>query len=500
VHLLKGFFLHRSFFDRQTIIINIQTLIPIKQLSTNNKSLEPAQPLQRGIIGSDSALNPLDFLKNDRAISVSALTKLIRQTIEQRYPLQWVSGEISGFTQASSGHWYFSLKDSEAQVRCAMFRGRNQRMNWLPKNGDAVELQGAPTLYEARGEFQIVVDQIRPAGQGALYEAFVKLKTRLEQEGLFDIRRKRSLPTHPRTIGIVTSLAAAALKDVLSTLARRAPHISVIIYPTPVQGAEAPPKICAAILQASKRNEVEVLIVCRGGGSLEDLWAFNDEQVARAIAQAPMPVVSGVGHETDFTIADFAADMRAPTPTAAAELCAPSKLALLDQLVLMQRRMTRTTEHQLDRLHHQLQRHQLAFTHVARRRLEDRNWALDRLASRLVHPRQAIAQQKQNCETLRARLQLQHPKNKIAALYREVSGLRERTIKAWSRSHEKRLSALERWEQALQLLDPGQVLQRGYSLVYAPNGTLLRTPQQVKKDDPLQIVLAEGTLVARAEP
>jgi len=442
----------------------------------------------------------LVFPENERAISVSALARMIRQTIEQRYPLQWVSGEITGFTRASSGHWYFSLKDSEAQVRCAMFRGRNQRMNWLPKNGDAVELQGAPTLYEARGEFQIVVDQMRPAGQGALYEAFLKLKMRLEQEGVFDPSRKRPLPSYPRRIGVVTSLAAAALKDVLTTLARRAPHVSVMIYPTPVQGADAPPKICAALQSAFQRLEVDVLIICRGGGSLEDLWAFNDEQVARTIAQSPIPTISGVGHETDFTIADFAADMRAPTPTAAAELSAPSTSALSDQLELVQRRMMRHAGYLLDRMHHQLQRTQLALSHAARRRLEDRVWALDRLANRLVHPRQALARRKQDLDTLQARLQLQHPKNKIVILQRELSILTDRRSQAWSRSQEKRQSVLQRWQQALALLNPGQVLQRGYSLVYAPDGTVLRSPDQVKKDDVLELILATGKLRARAEP
>ena len=469
-------------------------------MSTNNIFSSSNAPLETGIVSSDNGLNSLGLSQHERAISVSALARHIRQTIEQRYPLQWVSGEISGFTVASSGHWYFSLKDSEAQVRCAMFRGRNQRMNWLPKNGDAVELQGAPTLYEARGEFQVVVDQIRPAGQGALYEAFLKLKLRLEQEGLFDPSRKRALPTHPRSVGVVTSLAAAALKDVLTTLARRAPHVSVVLYPTPVQGAEAPPKICAAILQAAQRNEVDVLIVCRGGGSLEDLWAFNDEHVARAIAQSPMPVVSGVGHETDFTIADFAADRRAPTPTAAAELCAPSKEALLDQLILFKRRMTRTQHYYLDRMRHQLQRTHQNLSHLARRRLEDKSWALDRMASRLIHPHQAILHRNQNLETLRARLQLQHPKNKISTLRADVLALRERRAKAWSRSLEKRHHSLLRWQQALHLLDPGQVLQRGYSLVYAPDGQLLRSPNQVQKDDRLELVLAQGKLGARAEP
>jgi len=488
-----------SLFDQTRISYIIQQLKQANQLSTNKIFEGHSSALQEEQGQAFSSIETVGVHQNGRSISVSELARQIRQTIEQRHPLQWVSGEISGFTRATSGHWYFSLKDRDAQVRCAMFRGRNQRVSWQPQNGEAIEIYGAPTLYEARGEFQIVVDQMRPAGQGALYEAFLKLKSQLEQEGLFDSARKRALPSHPKRVGIVTSLAAAALKDVLTTLSRRAPYLSIIIYPAPVQGADAPSKLCSAIQLACHRNEVDLLILCRGGGSLEDLWAFNNEQLARTISQSPLPIISGVGHETDFTIADFVADVRAPTPTAAAELCAPSSLALQDQLNIFLGRMQRQARYALDKQEHQLQRVQTALCHSARRRLEDRSWGLDRLAHRLIHPRQAITNRKQQLESLRARLLRNHPDQTLHKLNRDVMALGERHRKSWNRTLEVRRAALQRWEQALQLLDPGQVLQRGYSLIYTSHGDLLRSAHQIQPGEVMEVVLADGSLRARAE-
>jgi len=247
-------------------------------------------------------------------LSVSELNRMARRALESQLPLLWVEGEVSNFTRAASGHWYFAIKDASAQVRCVMFRGRNQFADFTPANGDHVEVRALPSLYEARGEFQLGVEQIRRAGAGRLYEAYLRLKAKLEAEGLFDPAKKRPLPRFPRRVGIVTSPQAAALHDVLTALARRMPGLPVVIYPTPVQGASAGAQIAAAIRAAGARAECDVLLVCRGGGSLEDLWAFNDEMVARAIAASPLPVVSGVGHETDFTLADFAADLRARRP------------------------------------------------------------------------------------------------------------------------------------------------------------------------------------------
>ncbi|HDR9708202.1 TPA: exodeoxyribonuclease VII large subunit, partial [Burkholderia aenigmatica] len=251
----------------------------------------------------------------DEVIPVSALNRAISTMLERSFPLLWISGEVSNFTRAASGHWYFSIKDQQAQMRCVMFRGRAQYAEFTPREGDRIEVRAVVTMYEPRGEVQLNVEAVRRTGQGRLYEAFLRLKAQLESEGLFAPERKRPLPAHPRAIGIVTSLQAAALRDVVTTLARRAPHIPVIVYPAPVQGAGSAEKLVAAVETATARREVDVLLVCRGGGSIEDLWSFNDEALARAIAASEVPVVSGVGHETDFTIADFAADVRAPTPT-----------------------------------------------------------------------------------------------------------------------------------------------------------------------------------------
>ena len=258
-------------------------------------------------------------------LTVSALARSGRDLLEHRFPLLWVAAEISNFMRARSGHLYFSLKDEEGQIRCVMFRGRNGQVGFMPQSGDLVEVSANLGMYVPRGDIQLTIQTLRRAGMGGLYKAFLKLKAKLAKEGLFDEERKREIPTHPRSIGIITSPQAAALKDVLSTLARRAPHIPIVIYPTLVQGPDAPTGIISALKAANKENAVDVILLVRGGGSIEDLWAFNDEQLAYAIADSAIPIVSGVGHETDVTIADFVADLRAPTPTGAAELSAPRK-------------------------------------------------------------------------------------------------------------------------------------------------------------------------------
>ncbi|MBC7861188.1 MAG: exodeoxyribonuclease VII large subunit, partial [Burkholderiaceae bacterium] len=286
-------------------------------------------------------------------LTVSALNGAVARLLERSFPLTWISGEVSNFTRASSGHWYFTLKDDAAQVRAVMFRGRAQYAGFTPREGDKVEVRALVTLYGARGDYQINVEAIRRAGVGALFEAFLRLKEKLEAQGLFDPARKRAPPMFARTIGIVTSLQAAALRDVLSALKRRAPHVRVILYPTPVQGQLAAEKIAEAIHLASNRAECDVLLVCRGGGSIEDLWSFNDEGVARAIAACSMPVISGVGHETDFTIADFVADVRAPTPTAAAQLVSADRVEMCQHVRQWQMRLGRIV---LRRLEDRMQR------------------------------------------------------------------------------------------------------------------------------------------------
>ncbi|HYF60939.1 MAG TPA: exodeoxyribonuclease VII large subunit, partial [Burkholderiaceae bacterium] len=268
------------------------------------------------------------FEATDRApareiVTVGQLNRAVAGLLERSFPLLWVAGEISNLTRAASGHWYFSLKDAQASVRTVMFRGRNQYVDFAPANGDRVEVRAQVGLYEARGEFQLNVETMRRAGAGDLFQQFLRLKARLQEEGLFDESRKRVPPDSPRVVGVVTSPQAAALRDVLTTLARRAPQVPVILYPASVQGVQAPAELVRALQAAARRAECDVLLLVRGGGAIEDLWAFNDEALARAVAASPIPVICGVGHETDFTIADFVADLRAPTPSAAAELCVP---------------------------------------------------------------------------------------------------------------------------------------------------------------------------------
>jgi exodeoxyribonuclease VII large subunit len=380
-------------------------------------------------------------------LSVTELNRMARDVLERSFPLFWISGEISNMTRAASGHWYFSLKDSSAQVRCVMFRGRNSYLDWQPREGDKVEARAVVTLYEARGDFQLTVEFLQRAGLGALFEAYERLKQKLEAEGLFDPARKKSIPEHPRRIGIVTSPDAAALHDVLTTLRRRMPSIPVVIYPTPVQGKEAGAKIAAAIDTAGARNECDVLIICRGGGSIEDLWQFNEEIVARAIAACPIPTISGVGHETDFTIADFAADRRAPTPTAAAEMVAPDRAVLLRQLQQLQQQMARQMGYLLQR----------------------RMQQLDYLAKRLLSPAQQIRNQGGHLNQLSLRLN---------------TAMRSRL--------QRQQQALLRLEQNLHHLNPTGVLSRGYALVLDAEGRVVRASSQLQIGEQVSLTLAEG--------
>jgi exodeoxyribonuclease VII large subunit len=424
-------------------------------------------------------------------LSVTQLNAMARQFIERNLPLLWVAGEISGFTRAASGHCYFSLKDERAQVRCVLFRGRAQLLDWVPGNGAQVEVRAAPSMYEPRGEFQLTVDFMRRAGMGALFERFARLKDRLEREGLFARERKRALPRHPRRIGIVTSAQAAALRDVLITLRRRMPGIGVIVYPTLVQGEAAVQQMVAALRLAGARAECDVIILCRGGGSIEDLWSFNEEAVARAIAACPVPVVSGVGHETDFTIADFVADARAPTPTAAAALVAPDRVELSVAVLALARRMERCTQHGLDQ----------------------RSQQLDFLARRLVHPGRRAEERMRHLRHLQARLAaafqrcttragapLERSAHRlraaIPALERfasEQRHLHQRLARALHLGLERHAARLERLHAHLQHLDPRQVLERGFSIVRHADGSIVRAAGELGCGEQVGLEFAQGS-------
>ncbi len=407
--------------------------------------------------------------KKNHVFTVRELNLAAKQLLENGLPLLWVRGEISNFVCAASGHWYFSLKDEQAQVRCVMFRHKSQYLDWQPRNGMQVEVLALPTLYEARGEFQLTLEQIRPAGLGVLYEQFERLKQLLESQGLFAAARKRSLPLFPKSIGIITSPQAAALRDVLTTLKLRLPSVPVVLYPTPVQGTGSASMIAAAIQLANQHAECDVLILCRGGGSIEDLWAFNEEVVARAIAASAIPIVSGVGHETDFTIADFVADERAPTPTAAAQRVAPDRHALLRSLQ--------------DQAQH-LQRAQ-------RNRLQNAMQAVDYLQRRLVHPAQQLQRQTQQLDQLQQRMQR-------AFIYRQQQqhwqwqSLAQCLIKALRTTQAQRTGHVDNLAQHLILLDPKQVLARGYSMVQDASGSVVSDAGQLAVGAELSITFAKG--------
>jgi len=428
---------------------------------------------------------------SEAVIPVSALNRAICKLLERNFPLAWIAGEVSNFTRAASGHWYFTIKDAQAQMRCVMFRNRAQHADFTPKEGDRIEVRALVSMYEPRGELQLSVEAVRRTGQGQLYELFLKLKQKLESEGLFDAERKRALPTHPRAIGVITSLQAAALRDVLTTLRRRAPHIPIVLYPAPVQGAGVSDRLADMIEAANRRAEVDVLILCRGGGSIEDLWAFNGEGLARAIAASAIPIVAGVGHESDFTIADFAADVRAPTPTGAAELVSPQRAVLLRDL---------------DHRHAQL-------TRAFGRQMERRQQHLDFLSRRLVSPAERLERQRVHLRqlTLRlsaaaarpmraarnsfemARLRWQRAEPDVQAHRRRVDALSVRLAGGWSLTQERRHARLASLGQRIELLGPRQTLARGYAALIDPtSGQPLRSPAHLRPGRIVNVQLADG--------
>lgn len=430
-------------------------------------------------------------------ISVGELNRLARFAVERALPIRWVVGEISNLTRAPSGHWYFTLKDSDASVRCAMFRNRNQFLDWRPENGMRVEVKAQATVYEARGEFQLGVEAMRRAGQGALFEAFARLKEKLEREGLFDPARKRPLPAFPARIGIVTSAKAAALRDVLTTLRRRWPSADLIIYPTLVQGKDAPEGIAFALRTASLRAECDVLLLVRGGGSIEDLWAFNEEGVARAIAASTIPIVSGIGHETDFTIADFVADLRAPTPTAAAQLATPDRLELGATLSHLRARARHAQRRGLDSLAQRLDGALRALSHPAKR-LADRSLHLAHLGHRLsaaVSGR--LAARAIEVHRLADRLGRRRPDMRERALV--VARLMERMARATHGTNAVLAARLATAQTSLLHLNPANVLARGYSLVRNADGRVVRDGAILARGDRLDIVFARGGALARVE-
>ncbi len=436
---------------------------------------------------------------------VAALLTALSDALHARFPVVTVQGELSGFTRAASGHCYFSLKDADGQpamLRCAMFRRAASMIDFSPRDGMTVELRGRLDLYGPRGELQFIVEAMRRSGEGALYEQFLRLKAKLESLGYFDADRKRPPPPYAQRIGVITSTGGAALHDVLTALRRRAPHVRVFIYPTLVQGAEAPPAIARALAVANDRADAEVLLLVRGGGSLEDLWAFNDERVVQAVAESPLPVICGVGHETDLTLADLAADLRAPTPTAAAELATVARQQCLDTLESLERQLRRRAEQRLDA--------------SAQR--------LDRLALRLARPGDALARQRRRLDLLSQRLgqiapravsmesqRLRHLEQRLAQVAPRTAALEQQRLRHLSQRLERALpqqaqrgaQRLETLAARLEALDPRQVLARGYAWLDDGQGRALSSVAQLSEGQDLRAVLADGEVdlqVTRIDP
>ena len=420
--------------------------------------------------------------------AVGALARAVADALDARFNPVAVRGEVSGFSRAASGHCYFTLKDTGGQLRCAMFRRAASLLDFAPREGDQVELRARLSVYEARGDLQLVVESMTRAGQGALFEQFLRLKAKLEAEGLFDAGRKRALPAQPRGIGVVTSLGAAALHDVLTALARRVPHIPVLLAPAPVQGEGAPQALCNALsklyllaqngsalgadkAQKSAVPSIDLILLVRGGGSIEDLWAFNDEPLARTIAASPVPVIAGVGHETDFTIADFVADLRAPTPTAAAELASAPRAQWLAELQAGEQRLQRALQ----------------------RRLDAEAQRVDRLAARLGRPSGAVAAEQLRLARWGQHLQhagawrLQQERDRLARTAERLSAALQRALQAQQQR-------LERAELRLGLLDPRLVLERGYAWLRDESGRPVTRARQAQAGQALTATLADGTV------
>lgn len=406
-----------------------------------------------------------------RIWGVGVLCRAIADALDARFNPVAVRGEISGFTRASSGHCYFTLKDPQGQLRCAMFKRSAQSLGFAPKDGQTVEAFGRLGVYEPRGELQLVVESMRTTGVGTWFEQFLKLKAQLEAEGLFNAERKRPIPERPRAIGVVTSLGAAALHDVATALQRRVPHIPVVLSPALVQGAEAPASLLQALQAVVAQPKIDVILLVRGGGSLEDLWAFNDEQLARAIVACPVPVISGVGHETDFTIADFCADLRAPTPTAAAELCALSQADLVQQVMGLQELMQ----------------------NLAQRQIDKRSQGLDLAQSRIGRPSQAVSQQVLRLTRLGQSMH-QRVVTQTQACQHDLQNKKAQLDRVLLQNLQNNQQRIHRAQLRLELLDPKLVLQRGFAWLTDEKGAAITSVKQAKVGQLVQATLADGLM------
>lgn len=447
-------------------------------------------------------MSDIDYRKSElldqqsEIYSVSELNAEIKDLIESSYPSIWIEGEISNIARPASGHIYFSLKDESAQIRCAMFRMSNRQLKFKPENGTQVLARARVSLYEARGDYQLIVDYMEEAGDGLLRKKFEALKLKLSEEGLFDVGHKKEIPALPAQIGIVTSPSGAAVRDILSVLRRRFPSIPVIIYPIPVQGDDAPPAIVKMLAKANQRNECDVLILSRGGGSLEDLWAFNDEKVARAIFKSTIPIVCGVGHEIDFTIADFVADIRAPTPSAAAELVSPNRDDWINAISQMGNRFIKLMARKLSTSAQQVTWLQKRIVHP-QQRIERIAQRMDELDQRLQHVFKIRQQHHYSrLATLNTRLQQRNPAHRIEKLLLQHSALRARLGQLMQRKLEQSQNRVNNISRALDAVSPLATLGRGYAIVKTSDGKIVKDSQAVKTGEEITTTLEKGVIIS----
>lgn len=443
-----------------------------------------------------SSNNHTNLVDAEKVFAISEINRIVKNILLSHLEKVWIGGEVSNFVEASSGHWYFSLKDSSAQIRCTMFKGYNTFSSISPKNGDQIEAFGAVSLYEARGDYQINIEQIREKGTGNLFEKFLQLKDKLEKLGLFDEENKLNIPTFPKNIGIITSASGAALRDVLSILNKEQNYNQIIIYPSSVQGKEAADEICSAINKANAHQIVDVLILCRGGGSIEDLWSFNEEKVVQTIAQSRLPIISGVGHETDFTLTDFVADMRAPTPTAAASVI-QDRLSKLDEFF----------EHYLSTL-------QKNITNL----LKNKNQELDYLEKRIVSPKDKLKRSQEFIDSLKKQFitllrkeflaaekeinslhkRLLAPQEKIKQAEEKIKNYKKALLSNVFRIIKEHQSKINFIDEKLNILNPKNILAKGYSIVYNKTD-VVKDSNKVNLNDTLDIQLHSGALLVQVK-
>ena len=432
-------------------------------------------------------------------LTISELNRLARGLMETHFQSVWVEGEISNFVRPASGHWYFSLKDEGAQIRCSMFRNANQHIKFIPENGMHVVVRAKVSIYEPRGDYQLIANHIEEIGFGALQRAFEQLKSKLEKEGLFDEEHKKPIPEFPKQIGVVTSSTGAAVRDILNVLKRRFPLTPVIIYPTMVQGDEASAKIVQAIKLANKRQECDVLLLARGGGSIEDLWPFNEEMVARAVFDSTLPIISGVGHEIDFTIADFVADLRAPTPSAAAELASPNQNEILQQLSNLQNDLTSEIKQQLSTLQSQTNycEKRLMQCHPATQ-LQQQAQKLDQLEQQLLRlPTLTLERYQTQVNQFSLRLTTFHPKQLIEKMQSNVKSFEEKLFSNIQLKFQQTQSRFENCVRALNTVSPLATLERGYAMVTDHQNQIVKDVKSVKIGDTIKIRLAHGKLESK---